>query len=184
MKICLQCLCFLFLLSCNQKDETTQKQTKELMYFDLLTIIQKDLKINSSMNCKEEKTVIINQKKEKKSSDSVNWENEFQLLMDCDINKPNWIGKFDSIISDDGQKLTYFANSSKIPVKKMTIQYDKKTNRAQMIIIDKKVATLLFTNEQQIIYIPGKSFKITAKQSAIFMNDFNSDVEIKYLCNQ
>ena len=85
-------------------------------------------------------------------------------------------------ILNDHQKYIYTASSSKIPVRKMTVNYEQKSGMVISIEIEKKTGTALFSNEQQIIYYPEKSFKIKASQRALFMKDFNSEVDVKYLC--
>lgn len=63
----------------------------------------------------------------------------------------------------------------------MYIQYNN-DNEIANVTIDKKIRSLLFSNEQQIVYQPEKSFKINATQKALFMKDFNSEVDVEFLC--
>ena len=103
-------------------------------------------------------------------------------MLDCDINKPSWKGKYNVQILNDSLKYLYIAVSTKIPVRQLAVNYEQKNGRIISIEIKKKTGTALFSNEQQIIYFPEKSFKVNGSQQALFMQDFNSEVEIKYLC--
>lgn len=172
-----------FFAACQNEQKQSQQAISEKTYFNLKEIVQNDIDNNSKNKCGEEKTVLINIKNETKKIDIVDWKKELQVLLDCDINKPSWKGKFDTQVLDNHQKYLYTSNSTKIPVRQMTVNYEQKSGKVISVIINKKISTVLFSNEQQITYYPEKSFKINAKQSALFMKDFNSEVEIKYLCN-
>jgi len=63
----------------------------------------------------------------------------------------------------------------------MTIHFEQKSGKIQSVEIEKKIGTFLFSHRQYIYYTPGKSFKISARQSAVFMKDFNSEVEVKFI---
>ena len=182
MKIFIQLLALCIFISCNNESNKTEQSSSEKTYFDLAKAVQNDISTNSKNKCGEEKTVLINVINETKKSDTVDWEKELQVLLDCDINKPSWKGKFDTQILDDRQKYVYTSNSAKIPIRKMIVNYEQKSGKIISIAIEKKISTILFSNEQQITYFPEKSFKINARQRAFFMKDFNSEVEIKYLC--
>lgn len=171
-----------FLVACQNEQTKEHTASVKNAYFDLAKIVQLDIDRNTQYSCGEEKLVSVNGNMESKNIDTVNWKKELQILMDCDINKPSWKGKFETQELNDHQKYVYTANSSKIPVRKMIVQYEQKSGKVISVEIEKKTGTALFSNEQQIIYYPEKSFKIKASQRALFMKDFNSEVDIKYLC--
>lgn len=172
---------FILLVSCQQE---TKKISSEKIYFDLEKLVRADIERHTVNNCAEEKNITINGKNESKQIDTVDWEKELQLLLDCDINKPDWIGKYDVQVLNDSQKYIFTANSSKIPIRSLTVIYEQKGGEVSSVEIVKKISTALFSNEQQITFLPDKSFNIKACQSALFMKDFNSEVEIKYLCRK
>lgn len=173
-------LILFFLTACRGQEADTPLLGKK-QYFDLAGWVQKDIIANTQNAASEEKTVWINGKREFKQIDTVDWKKELQLLMECDINKPNWKGKYEIQQSNDFQVCTYSATSSKIPVRNMKVHFEQKSGKVQSIEIEKKIGTFLFSNQQYIYYTPGKSFKITARQSAVFMKDFNSEVEVKFI---
>ncbi len=170
-----------FFIACQNKPSQTEQPSSEKTYFDLSKIVQSDIDVNTHIACGEIKTVSINGKTESKNLYSIDWKKEMQILLDCDLNKPSWKGKFNTQILDDHQKYVYTSTSTKIPVRQMTVNYEQKSGKLISVIIEKKISTMLFSNEQIITYYPDKSFKINAKQSALFMSDFNSDVEIKFI---
>ncbi len=172
----------LFFVACKKEQKNEDSTSLEKKYFDLVKIVKTDIDNNSTKKCGEEKTVSINGKPESKKIDTVDWKKEMQLLLDCDINKPSWKGKYNVQILNDSLKYLYIAVSTKIPVRQLAVNYEQKNGRIISIEIKKKTGTALFSNEQQIIYFPEKSFKVNGSQQALFMQDFNSEVEIKYLC--
>lgn len=171
----------LFFVSCKNETSKNESTPTANSYFDLAKIVRDDININTRVGVGEEKIVTINGKTETKKVSSINWKKELQLLSECDLNKPSWKGKFDVTILNDSLKYVYTANSDKISVRKMTVNYEQKNGSIASVEIEKKIATILFKTEQQISYFPQKSFTIKAIQKAIFMRDFNSEVEIKYL---
>ena len=142
---------------------------------------QNDIDINAQTKAGEEKTVLINGATETKKIDTVHWEKELETIINCDINKPSWKGKYLIQTTKNPRKISYLATSSKIPVRNMVVFYKAQTDSIYYIEIEKKMGTFIFSNEQHIFYYPKKSFKIIAKQQAIFMNDFNSEITVNYL---
>ena len=175
----------IFLTACQNKPKETESTSVEKTYFDLSKIVQADIDSNSKNNCGEEKLINVNNHQEKQTIATVDWTKEMELLLDCDINKPSWKGKFlvDTIWKQDTTLLSisYRALTDKIQVRRMYVQYNN-DNQIANITVNKRIKSFLFSNEQQIIYQPTKSFKINSQQKAFYMNDFASEVEVKYLC--
>ena len=174
----------IFLIACQNRPKGTESLSTEKTYFDLTKLVQTDIDTNTKNNCGESKTINVNNQMEKQTIAAIDWTKEMQLLLDCDINKPSWKGKFlvDTFWKQDTILLSiaYRALTDKIQVRSMFVQYDN-NNQVANIAIRKKIKSFLFSNEQQIIYQPTKSFKINSHQKAFFMNDFISEVEVKYL---
>ena len=175
----------LFFVSCKNESTKTESASTEKMYFNLTKIVQADIDSNSKNYCGEEKTITVNNQMEKQTLARIDWKKEMQLLLDCDINKPSWKGKFDAdtIWKEDTTlvSISYRALTDKIQVRRMYVQYNN-DNQIANITINKKIKSFLFSNEQQIVYQPAKSFKINSQQKAFYMNDFISEVEVKFLC--
>lgn len=168
-----------FMTACTQQKDSSDKVQK--VYFDLASIVQNDIDINAQTKAGEEKTVLINGATETKKIDTVHWEKELETIINCDINKPSWKGKYLIQTTKNPRKISYLATSSKIPVRNMVVFYKAQTDSIYYIEIEKKMGTFIFSNEQHIFYYPKKSFKIIAKQQAVFMNDFNSEITVNYL---
>ncbi|HMV14310.1 MAG TPA: hypothetical protein PKK18_05175 [Chitinophagales bacterium] len=182
MKYTILFFVFIAFVSCKQDEKKARLSSSKPVYFDIKQIVEHDIYSNTTQNCSEEKSILVNRKSETHINQKVNWREEMQVLLDCDFNKAGWIGKFDSIVSANGLSVSYVTMSSKIPIKKVTINYTEKKQAINSIIIEKKMATFLISNTQQLFYYPNISFKIIAKQSAIFMQDFNTEIDVKFIC--
>jgi uncharacterized protein YggU (UPF0235/DUF167 family) len=119
----------LFFVACKKEQKNEDSTSLDKKYFDLVKIVQADIDNNSTNKCGEEKTVSINGKPESKKIDTVDWQKEMQLLLDCDINKPSWKGKYNVQILNDSLKYLYIAVSTKIPVRQLTVNYEQKKRK-------------------------------------------------------
>lgn len=90
-----------------------------------------------------------------------------ETIINCDINKPSWKGKYLIQTTKNPRKISYLATSSKILVRNMVVFYKAQTDSIYYIEIEKN-GNIIFSNEQHIFYYPKKSFKIIAKQQVIF----------------
>ncbi len=167
-------------ISCQRQSKKSALENVHKSYFDLTQIVQQDVNNNIKNEQSEEKTFFINGKRESKKIIKVDWQKEMEILMECDINKPNWNEKFNVQSFVDEKKIIYTSISSKIPIKKMIVYYAKDTTQITSIEIEKETKSILFYNQQHIVYIPTQSFKIKSTQRALFMKDFNTEVEVKY----
>jgi len=153
-------------------------------YFDLSKLIQNDIDHNTANECSEEKTVYIKGTKETKKNDTINWQKELQPLLECDINRTAWKGKFfiDTVASNltKDTTLQYRALDEKVSVRSLSVVYAN--SQIKRIIIVKKIESFLFSTVQTIDYIPNMGFVIRGEQKALMMNAFDLNVDVKYLC--
>lgn len=182
IKIVCCLLMVFFITSC--KEEETSLVSVGKSYFDLAGLIQNDIHNNTKNNCIEEKTVYMNSVKETRKNDSINWQDELKPLLECDINKKAWKGKFfaDTIPNElmNDTTLQYRALSDKVSVRSLSIIYAG--NQIKKIIIVKKIDSFLFSTSQIINYIPGIGFVIRGEQKAFMMSTYDLNVDVKYLC--
>lgn len=180
LKYIIPVFCLILIYACSQKNEH-QNNASSKVYFDLKHLVQADIDSNNKLQRTEIKSITINGKSETKQLDKVDWQEEMQLLLECDINKTDWQNKF--LVQNDSllHRISYISLSSKIPIKKMILQFDSiQQEKIISIEIEKRIASVLFSNDQKIYYYPFHSFKINSAQKSFWMRDFNSEVEIKY----
>jgi hypothetical protein len=170
----------LFVIACNSERETGNAAP----YFDLKTLVKTDIDHNNSMQCGEQKSVLVNTIRETKLLDSIRWEKELQPILECDINKPAWKGKFaiDTVKGDDAGKfmVQYKPLSEKINVKLLRIHFSD--GKPESIFIVKQIRSFIFSSNQSIEYFPGKGFSVRGEQKAAMMESFALNVDVKYSC--
>lgn len=163
-------------LSCKKNDNPKIQHTP---YFDITAVAKKNIEINKATKAIAKKRITINQKSDTLIDSTIDWQKTFTILLECDINKEKYKTLYQQNFTqktDSTSVETYETTSSKTPIKSITIY--KKHQEVQQIDIKKNTKNFLFQNEQKITYLPYKSIQIQSKQRAIFMQDFNSDVQI------
>jgi len=146
------------LISCNQEKES--KVNTELLYFDIKGYFQKEsirLKKTNPVILKE---VDIDGAKETKSLNIKDWEKEFSIFANADINKASWKGSFKIQKLHDG--LIYTSSSKKIPVKSFRIDsFENKVKKIEIIISNKNI---LYTSGDTLLYYPDSLYLVKKHQ--------------------
>lgn len=175
---------FVFLATSCKSEQHTENRT--ITYFDLAGLIEKDIEYNTTHVCSEEKSVYMNGNKETKIMDSINWKSELQPILDCDINKPAWKGKYfvdtTTTTVSNIKSIHYKALSDKVNIKSMVVELNEKA--VQRIFITKKVNSFIFSSTQIIEYFPGKGFSVRGEQKAALMKSFDMNVDVFYKCKE
>lgn len=152
--------------------------------FDITPIVKNDITYNQRNAVKAKKIIKINGKQDIILLDTINWKKELNLLLECNINKEKWKGKYNLQLIHDIDTLdiiSYTSNTPRLPITTFTVFKNKNNNKIEKIEIEKNINSGLFSNKQDIIYYPQKSFKIKAIQKAFFMQDFNSTIEVIFV---
>jgi hypothetical protein len=172
-----------FFVRCNTPENEVSGNAE---YFDLASLVQKDIDYNTANACSEEKSVYMNGNKETKLMDSIDWKSELQPLMDCDINKPAWKGKYfvDTATTSVTNITTihHKALSDKVTIKSLVVEL--KGNEIQRIFITKRINSFIFSSLQIIEYFPAKGFSVRGEQKAALMKTFDLNVDVVYKCKQ
>ncbi|QPH39615.1 hypothetical protein [Pedobacter endophyticus] len=154
------------LFSCTEKK--TEANNK-LLYFDLQGYFKKESLRMKKANPSVFKTVSINGATESKKIKIADWEREFAVFINADINKASWKGSFQTNVADS--KISYITNNKKIPVKKVTIaRRDSTVSMVQIIIHNKNV---LFQSNDTLTYYPDSLYDISKKQKIRILNEKN-----------
>jgi hypothetical protein len=167
---------FLFIvlfISCNSKE---REKSKVKTYFDLEGYFKKEALRLSKKNRPILKTVWINGKSEQKTITIKNWEKEFGVFIDADINKASWRGSFKkltkeknkerveggSYILSSNELTTYTSNSNKIPVKKIEVIRAKGKVRSIKVYIYN--SNDLYASQDTLSYFPDSLYEIKKVQ--------------------
>lgn len=175
----------LFTFSCKPNKQNHVATSGE--YFDLSALVREDINYNKAHECAEEKTVYLNGRHETRKLDTVNWDEELDILLNCDINLPAWSGKFKvdstaTTIANPGcMQYFYRSTDKKIPINSLTVNKDS-LHRIINVIIQKQVKSILFSHRQSIEYIPRVGYSLRSEQKTNLFNSLSINVDIKYNC--
>ena len=171
-----------FLLSsCNQAQDSLSDQ---ISYFDLKSVVREDILQNKNNSCAALKTVVVDTVREEKIIAQVDWEKELQPILESDINKPAWKGKFlvDTLrgVIPGQYSVIYKSVSDKINIRLLRVTFN--SGNLEKIYIVKQIQSFIFASNQTIEYFPRAGFVVSGEQRAAMMKRFNLNVEVKYRC--
>jgi hypothetical protein len=149
------------------------KETKQLkFYFDLkgyftnlaLTLNEKNPEIN--------KTVSKNEIKESKRIKIPNWNEEFALFIESDINKPAWK---DSYTKDSSAtKIIYKSNDADLKTQKIEISLSH--GKPTKIHIETSANNLLYQTKENLDFYPDSLYRIQKNQNVILLGKNNYQI--------
>jgi hypothetical protein len=171
--------------SCSQERNQATEQTsvKELKrFFDLRAYFHAEAKrLNGVKGLK--KRVTANGKKEERVLDSLNFENEFALFEQSDINRPAWLDKYkiDTIkIADDSTKaysVSYQAKTEKLKTKELAVFYNTRGEVVELNIVNSEKS--VFSDMQQtLFYKPNKKYTVSSGQKFWLSKPASVTVEV------
>ena len=158
------------LFSCTQQKEA--EANTELLYFDIQGYFAKEGLRMQKLNPTFVKTVNVNGNIESKKIKIADWEKEFTIFTNADINKNSWKGSF-QVNKQNGEEV-YTSDSKKIPVKKLTVLRKDSTVRMIQIVINNK--NILFQSNDTLTYYPDSLYAIKKKQKIRILNEKNYQV--------
>ncbi|MEE1943497.1 hypothetical protein VRU48_00160 [Pedobacter sp. KR3-3] len=147
----------LALASCTLKE---QENKNAKTYFDLESYFKKEALRLQKANPVVNKTVMVNGKSETHKVKIADWEKEFDLFIQADINKAAWRGAF-SANTANGMS-TYTSQSAKVPVKKLEVSF--KGNKVSAIRILVSNTNDLYKSNDSLSYYPDSLYQIKKVQ--------------------
>ncbi len=144
---------FLWMASaCTEETPATQKQ----LYFPIATYLQQEIKGMGQQPKKVHKTMILDGKKEVKVISDMDWEKEWALFIESDLNKPAFDKSYDNL-SEDGFLWYSLKIGENLPVKKLKIQLDA-LERPASIEIEMAQTNFLFDTQKKMHmnFVDGK----------------------------
>lgn len=166
--------CFLLALaSCTLKE---QEKVNTKTYFDLAGYFKQEASRLAKTQLTINKMVVVNGKSETRAVKIQNWEKEFDLFVQADINKASWRGSFTPTVTDNLHVFT--SQSQKIPVKKVEISYQG--NKVSGIKVFVTNANDLYTSNDSLSYYPDSLYQIKKVQHIKLMAEKRYEVSGKF----
>ncbi len=173
MKKLLFCGLVLALASCTLKE---QENKNAKSYFDLEGYFKKEAARLQKANPAINKTVMVGGKSETHQINIANWEKEFDLFIQADINKAAWRGAFNAN-GTNGNRI-YTSQSAKVPVKKLEVSF--KHNKVSAIRIFVSNTNDLYTSSDSLSYYPDSLYQIKKTQKIRLSADKKYEITGKF----
>ena len=148
-----------------------------MKYFDLKGYFTKDIARLTKLNRPVFKTVNHNGITESKTVHIDNWNREFDLFLNADINKPAWKNSY-TIVNDNGL-LIYKSKEPGLHVVQMDIKLEK--DKVKWVLIYTKTKNILYTTTEKLSYFSDSLYSIEKDQKVRIMkrNHYLVQGEIK-----
>lgn len=144
---------FLWMTSaCTKEKAPAQRQ----LYFPIATYLQLEISQMKKHPTRVHKTMILDGKKEVKILADLDWEKEWALFIESDLNKPAFDKSYDNL-SEDGFYWYSLKIGENLPVKKLKIQLDA-LERPASIEIEMSQSNFLFDTQKKMHmnFVDGK----------------------------
>jgi len=160
-------ICICFFGSCTKK-------TADKKFFDVPGYFENEIKSIKNYSSTITKLAVYNADTsyEELNVKDVNWEKEFAIFLETDINKPNYYANMTTVSENFGHRITYQATSDKLKIQKVVVEYRPDTNRMVEISIHKN--NLISVTEIHAIYIPDSLYSISGEQKIKNLGDKNT----------
>lgn len=184
MRWCAFFMVFVVLLvtACTPDTPAAAPKINAKPYFDLKGYFEEQIKNLSASQPKVSKKVSLSGKLEELTPDTLDYAQELRSFADADINKPAWLDKYaiDSLKDATGslQTLRYKALAEDLKIKLIEVNFNQ--NIPERIYIAKKLNTAVANSEQELVYMPGKGYKLTNKQQAAYSTADLIGVEVNW----
>jgi hypothetical protein len=168
--------------ACSQDQSKPMPNVGIKKFFDLKGYFKKEIEVlNGSKGIR--KRVTTNGKTEERVLDSLNFENEFALFEQSDINRPAWLDKYkiDTVrIENDSTRaysVSYLAKEEKLKTKELTVVYTKDKEVAEINIVNSD-KSLFSSMQQTLFYRPKKKYTVSSSQKFWLSKPANITVEV------
>ena len=160
----------LFLWSSCRSENASEAATPKL-YFDLKTYFANQIKQLESTKTGLVKTVFLNDKQETQQLNKLNWQDEFALFINSDINRIAWRDSYsiDSCAMQNNKThIDYKAADPDLRTQEIRIWLDTDTRQLDSLSVRNKVKNVFYTLDENLYFAPQKSYQIKAVQKARF----------------
>ncbi len=138
--------------ACTEEEAPAQRQ----LYFPIATYLQREILHMQKHPMRVHKTMILDGKKEVKILADMDWEKEWALFIESDLNKPAFDKSYDNL-SEEGFRWYSLKIGENLPVKKFKIQLDA-LERPASIEIEMSQSNFLFDTQKKMHmnFVDGK----------------------------
>ena len=145
----------------------TPTADKNPAYFDLKGYFNDQIALLDSLKPEVNKSVDSDSIQETKKLSDIQWKDELQPFLECDLNKPAWKGKFfiDTLEGEDNGSyaLVYSAKDSTFQMQNVLIDFNSKGN-IDHVRMKSFTKNKLYSSMQTLNYSPHQSYSMETEQ--------------------
>lgn len=173
----------LILGGCSSNASENEEIVVDSPFYDLRTFFNKEIERLTKEQPRVLKRVAIQEKKEEKQFDQLDYKQELQVFVDSDISKVAWFDRYemDTIQKNQSLKeLVYTAKSPKLKTRIIRISFDDQqaVKEVKMAIgTENQVAGA----KKELTYTTNQGYKIETVQSLIGSSDKTVSLEVRFL---
>ena len=176
-------LVVLLLGSSCKKDPTEVYFSDERNYYDLPTCViqQKDFLQKTGKHVRKKLTKDGHTQVIERGD--VDWDEEFEMFIDSDINRPAWRGSFlgDTVQLERMKVITYRAQNPEIPVRNVVVTLDRATGQCLKLTIDRRTDNFLYSSNQKLFLTPGEGYTIKGQLRVPWLFESEFTVESTFI---
>lgn len=173
----------LFFVACGERDADIGSTQADEAFFDLKSFVAHETERLQEGGYRLNKTIVLNGAYEEIFVSEVNWEDELRPLLNSDINKSSWVGKFsiDTTTTEAGETtLNYTSTEKKIPVKRLTVVTDQ-LGRVLSIEAEYNQRNPLMHAHQLLSYQPATGYRVIGRQKALILKEHTYSIQAELL---
>jgi len=186
----------IFFSSCNLAPEKENATLKNNEYFDIEEFIDHQIDLLNSLDIKLSKTVMLNNKKETKILEHIDWKKELVLFKELNVNKLSVRDSYEEDIISDPVNKTLVKNYTpldpelKIKFLKIVLSVNNEVNSIEGRLFDENA---LYKSEKQLKLtckqgMGGEviidNYEISGYQKIILMDAFYYEIRSEILYNE
>ncbi len=175
----------LLLAGCQPKSEQTpENQAFEPAYFDLKGYFGQEIEHLANAGTMVRKRVYVNGKSEEKTPDAIDFEQELEVFTESDINRPDWLDKYqvDSVFQNNElTKITYQAKNEQLRTRRIDVEFAN--GKVAKIFVRNGGNSKVAGSEQELIYLPDSGYTIASRQYTALSKDDSLKIEVRFGAN-
>lgn len=162
---------FIFTLITGTGCESGQEihDTVDGPYFSLSAYFKKQADELSKKQVRLKKTVVRDGYTEERETETPDWQKEFSIFTDCDLNRKSWIGRYasDSMHAGNDLRISCLSLDSNLRVKRVEILMRSDTLRE--LTIESRLSNFYYSSGVWMHYSPVEGFSIRSEQAIRFL---------------
>ena len=176
------CIALLLASSC-QPPETNSEVAAIKPYFDIKGYFTNQIKQLEAQKTSLIKTAFLNDKQETKTLSHLNWQDEFALFINSDINRIAWINSYstDSCNQITQKHIDYKSLDPDLRTQEIHVWLDMATQQLDSLSVRNKVKNVFYTLDEKLYFAPSKGYIINSIQKARFTPPDTIQITVQFV---